>query len=227
MDGKDKVIWRSPFERFNDAIGWTLRDHFQPIPRTFRRLMVAGVDAHLGESKHGCKLRRRRDLDVMSELDCPTGCVVDRCVLDVLYQCSCPPYVERLQPVANSQNGLTQIVGVLEDQLIEIIPAGICCGGLRMLFCAELLRIHICGTAGKQNSFTICHQPGDLMRSRTRSNYDRFAALAFDRLQILRQGALIVFRIRRGRLGNGDARLHADSLPGEQGQFQVRVSSFR
>src|SRR5581483_360119 len=127
-------------------------------------LMMTGIHLHLRCSKCRGKSRLGSDLHVVGELNCSAGGVIYGRVLDVLHQSSRSPYVQRLQSIADSQNGLVKIVRVLQKELVEIIPAGIGCGGLRVLRSAELLWVNIGGTAGQQHCVTTCDQARNFMR---------------------------------------------------------------
>src|SRR5690348_8510398 len=125
LDCEDEVVRRDAFECFNHTILRTSGDYVQAVSSAFRSLMMAGVYANVCCSKQGGQFGFRGDLDVVSKLYGPACRVVHVRVLDVLNQGSRPPHIQRLQSIADSQNGLMQVVRVLEEQLVEIVAARI------------------------------------------------------------------------------------------------------
>ena len=105
------------------------------------------------------ELRFRNYFYFVGKFDFASGFMVDARVLDVLYQGPCAPHIERLQAIADSQDGLVQVVCILQQELVNIIASWI--GGRRpgVAFGPKLLRIDICRAPWKQHAFAARNRP--------------------------------------------------------------------
>src|SRR6266700_1308168 len=131
---------------------------------------------------------------------------------NVLDQGPCTPYVERLQPVANPQDGLVQVVSILEKQLVRGIAQWISKRRLRMPLPAVFLWINVCLAARQQNRGARGNTTRNfLLRQGQRNDYG-FTTTCLYRADVWRQSPVTVLGIVRTKLGDGDLRFHSTSF---------------
>src|ERR1035438_6579789 len=125
-----------------------------------------------------------------------------------LVERACPPHVERLQPVADAENRLAHVVGILQQQLIGVIAKRVGGRGLRMPLGAIFLGIDIGGAAGQKYAIAALNGLRDLRVGSRRRNDDGLSSGGANGPLILRQRAKHIEWPRRVGGWNGNTRFH-------------------
>ena len=141
-------------------------------------------------------MRRRRERRV--EFDgVRLGDGSSRCVIhggfQVLHQRAAAPDIERLEAIADSEQGLIQIRSILQQQLVDGFARRVGGGAIRVGFFAVFLRINIGGAAWQQHAFAGGHQLRHLRGRIAQRHFHRFTTGEFDRARILGPRSLAVF----------------------------------
>jgi hypothetical protein len=110
-------------------------------------------------------------MDRMGMGDCAAWLVINRC-LEILNQGAITPHVYRLGAMADGENRLLEVEGILKQELIDGCAAGIGLAAFRDWILAKSLWVHIETAAGKQNSLNTEEQTGDAVRSFMQGNND-------------------------------------------------------
>ena len=116
--------------------------------------------------------------------------------------------VEALQTVADAENGLAHIVGVLQQEFVDGVAARVGGCSVGRARGAELGRVDVGVAAGQKHAIAALDEPHDLGGSLIEGNADRYASGLLDRLLVLGDGALGVIAVGGVRHGNGYARRH-------------------
>ena len=93
--------------------------------------------------------------------DLAAGLVIDRGLADPERESRCSQTFRLLHAVADGQDRLVEIEGILEEQLIDGGAGRVGLTALGDRIFAISLRIHIVSAAGQQNSLHAGEQPGD------------------------------------------------------------------
>ena len=141
------------------------------------------------------------------------GLVIDLGVKDgfeVLNKRAVAPDVEALQPLADAEDGLVEVEGVLQKKHVDGGACGIgrTAGGNAFFSVARGIDIET--TAGKKNSLSRGEEGCDVRGAFVEGDDESLGTCGLKRGKILREGALVVFDVGGGRLGDGDANGHAE-----------------
>jgi hypothetical protein len=169
-------------------------------------LMVAGVDPRFGQvagRNQAGQPGTRRNMDRMGLNDLPAGAVIDG-GLQVLNQGAVAPYIQRLGAVADGEDGLLEVEGVLEEELVNGSAGGVRLAALRDWIFAKSLWVHIVKAAGEQNSLGSEEEPGNAIRALVKRNNNGGCARGVEGGKVGRQGALVVAGVAAGGFGDGD-----------------------
>jgi hypothetical protein len=110
---------------------------------------------------------------------------------------------------ADSQDGLVEVVGVLEEELVDVFAGGVGGFALGDGVVAVLLRVDVGGGAGEEDGLAGVDEVGGLAGGGVEGDFYRLSPGASDGFGILRPGFAVVFKIRAGRDGDGYAGFHA------------------
>src|SRR5271166_6306350 len=146
-------------------------------------LMMTGVDGDDGRgtcSQGSGRVQYRRQLGL--RIDCHrmrVGHSSSRLVVDALRQVlvkrAGAPHIQRLHAIANAEDRLARVVGVLQKKLVGVVAQTICSGGRWMTACAVLFGINVGWTAGQENSIASLHLLGNDRGRRSHVYDDGFA----------------------------------------------------
>lgn len=189
-------------------------------------LVVAGVDGEpekavllrrLGRGNDGGEQRVGRDGGGVRDGHAAPGAVIDRHRRKMLDQRTTAPDVERLRAEADGEDGLVQVVGVLEEKLVDVLAGGV--GGVRLGhgLLPVLVGIGVGGAAGQKDGLAGVDEVGGGAGRGVERHLDGMAAGFFDGLGVDRPGTEIVVGVGAGGQRNGDAGLH---------RAEVRVLGF-
>jgi hypothetical protein len=121
LDTEDEVLAGIKFDGFDNAIVGREGGHLQAVAGCLDRLMVAGVDLRIRE------ITARNQSGEAGARDNPHGMGIDhigtRAMIngggEVLRQRTVAPYIQALNTVADRQDRLVEVEGVLQEQLVD------------------------------------------------------------------------------------------------------------
>src|SRR5262249_9173796 len=128
--------------------------------------------------------------------------MVDRHGSEVLNKSSASPDVERLDSEADREDRLIEIVGVLDQELVDVLASRVGRIALRDWLVAVLLRVDVRWRSWEQNTLAGVDQVGGLARRGVERYRDRLTPGAGHGLGVLGPRALVVLKVAGGR--NGD-----------------------
>jgi len=172
LHADNEVRSRVELDGFNDAIDRGDRSDEQVVAGDSDGLMMARIDLwdgslggrnQPGESRTGSYPSRMRIGNSAPRLMIHFG-------LDVLDQGPVAPDVERLGAVTDGKNGLLEVEGVLQQELIHGGTGGVGFATLGDWVFAKSLRVNIEAAARKQHPLNTEKQPGDAVRSFVQRN---------------------------------------------------------
>jgi hypothetical protein len=178
---------------------------------------VAGVDREAEEvlllggffrGEEGAEKGFGCDGCVVGDGDAAAGGVVDGEDTEVLNESTAAPDVENLDAEADGEDGLVEIVGVLEEELIDVLARVVRGGGFGDGFVAVFVGIDVGGATGEENGLAGVNEIGNSGWGSSEGDLDGLAAASFDGRSVLRPGALVIGDVGAGGDGDGDARLH-------------------
>jgi len=140
--------------------------------------------------------------------DSGAGGVVDGHGHEVLDQRSTAPDIEHLRAEADGEDGLMQVVRVLQEELVDVFPGGVGGIGFGLGELAVLLRVDVGGRAGEQDGLAGGDEFGCRGGWVGERDFDGSAAGLGDRGGVLRPGLAIVFVVGGGGDRDGDAGRH-------------------
>jgi hypothetical protein len=111
--------------------------------------------------------------------------------------------------MTDGQDGLVEIEGILEEQLIDGGAGWVCLTALGDWIFTIALRIHVESAPRQKNSLHGGEQTGDAILPLMEWNKDGCGAGGTKGSQIRRKRAVIVSVIATGRLGNGNVEAHS------------------
>jgi len=163
LDGEHEVIGGSAFQRFDDAIVGAASGDAKALADCLGGLMmrrIHGNDEFVFFSIHDfCKPGVIFYLDCMRDCDLLACCVIDaraQCfrqeVRDVLDERTAAVNVEALEAIADAENRLAQVLGIVQQQGVDGVAAGVGGGSARGTGRAELRRIDIGVAAGQEHA---------------------------------------------------------------------------
>src|ERR1017187_7361243 len=118
------------------------------------------------------------------------------------------PDVERLQTVADAEDRLAHVVGVLQEEFVGIVTQTIGCGGLGVARGSVFFGIDIGGTTWQGDAVAGFYLLRDLGVGGLHVDDDGFASSFADGPLVLRQRAHHVAGVRGVGKRNGDAWFH-------------------
>lgn len=205
------------FYRFDDSVLGTAGGDAEAIAGDADGLMVAGVD---GEPQKTVLLRGffgrddgsengiRGDGGSVGDGDAATGGVVDRHGTEVLDESAASPDVKRLRSKADGQNGLVEVVSVLDEKFVYVFAGRVCGTALGDGLMAIFVRVYVGRAAGKQDRLAGVDEVGGLFGGDEEGDFDGMAAGFLDCFGINGPGKPVVFGIGAGGERDGYARLH-------------------
>jgi hypothetical protein len=127
---------------------------------------------------------------------------------EVLNQRAAAPDVECLRAVADGEDGLVEVKGVLQEELIHRRTGDVGFAALGDWNFAISLRVNVIAAAGEKDSLNPEEQPGDPILALMERYEDGCDPDGVEGSEISRQGTLIVAWVTAGRFGNGDVNGH-------------------
>jgi hypothetical protein len=123
----------------------------------------------------------------------------------VLKQGSAAPDVEHLGAEADGEDGLAEVVSVLEEELVDVFAGGV--GGVALLdgLLAVLLGVDVGGAAGEEDAVAGGDELGGGCGRDIEWDLDGSAAGAGDGLGVLGPGPAVVVGVGGGGERDGDA----------------------
>jgi hypothetical protein len=118
---------------------------------------------------------------------------------DVLDEGAVEPGVEGLEALADGEDGLVEVEGVLEEELVDGGAGIVGWGGVGVGGFAVFLGIDVSGGAGQEDALDGGEDFGDALRGFMEGDDDGCGAGGDERVELLRQGALVV----GGGVGDG------------------------
>jgi hypothetical protein len=177
------------FDAFDDSILRAPGRYAEAVTRNADGLMVAGVDWQTKEAvlfgrffvgeKAAEEGFGRGGGGVRDGYLAPRG-VVDRENVEVLNQSPATPDVEDLDAEADGEDWLIEVVGILEEELIDVFARVVGRGALGDGVLAIFVRVDVSGTAGKKDGLAGVDEVRDLDWRGEERDFDRFAATALD-----------------------------------------------
>ena len=152
-------------------------------------LSVAGVGNEAGEAGAG------GDLERVSFEDGAVRGVVNVCAYlrgDVLEEGAAAPDVEGLGALADGEDRLVQVEGVLNEELIDVGAQGVGRGGVRTAGLGVFLRIDVGGGTGEEDAVAGGEDFGDALRGLVERNGDGRGSGGVEGVEVLRKGAEVV-----------------------------------
>ncbi len=74
---------------------------------------------------------------------------------EILHECAAAPYVEDLDAEADGEDGLVEVVCILEEELIDVFAGRVGGGALGNWVLAVLLGIDVGGAAGRRTAWQV------------------------------------------------------------------------
>jgi hypothetical protein len=203
------------FDGFDDAVLRAAGGDAEAVAGDADGLVVAGVDGQAEEvvlfGSFVCSEQRAEERfgcgrSGVGDGDFATGGVVDGKDGEVLDQGAAAPDVKDLDAEADGEDRFVEVVGVLEEELIDVFARGVGGGTLGDGVLAVLVGVDVGGAAGEENGLAGIDEVGDRDWGGVEGDLDGLASAAFDSDCVLRPGALVVGGIVAGGLRNCDAR---------------------
>jgi hypothetical protein len=213
LDGDHELIGRVELDGFDDSVVGGYGADAEIVADPADGLMVAGIDLGrfgAGREKPG-QARIGGNADGVGLGDGAAGSVIDRGIdlgFEVLEQGAIAPDVERLGAMADGEDGLAEIEGILQEELIDGSAAGIGGAALGDAYLAKPLRVNVIAAAREENAVYAGEQAGDAVGALVEGDEEGGGSGGVERGDVGRQGALIVFGVAAGRFGDGDADGH-------------------
>jgi len=198
-------------------------------------LMVAGVDGEAQEAillgglfmgEEGAEERRRDDGGGVGDGYGFACGVVDGHGGEVLDEGSAAPDVEGLQAEADGEDGLVEVMGVLNEELVYIFAGGVGGAALGDGVLAVLLGVDVGGAAGEEDGLAGVDEVGCFGGGGGEGDRDWLAAAALDGGSVLGPGLTVVFEVGAGGDGDGYAGFHAasdDTASAKKGVTAIRM----
>jgi hypothetical protein len=138
-----------------------------------------------------------------------SGGVVDRHRDEVLDEGSAAPDVEGLGAETDGEDGFVQVMGVLDEEFVDVFAGWVGGTALRDGILTVFLGVYVGGTAGKEDSMAGVDEVGGFAGGDVEGDFNGFATGAGDGFGILRPGFVVVFEISASGDGDGYAGFHA------------------
>jgi len=237
LDAEDKVaVWivgvLTAFDGFDDGVLGAAGGDAEAVAGDADGLVMAGVD---GEAEEVFLLRGffrgekcaekgfRGDCSRVGDRDFAACGVIDEKRAKVLYERASAPGIEDLGSKADSEERLVEVVGVLEEEFVDVFAGGVGWGALGDGVVAVLVRVDVGGTAGKENGVAGVDEIDGLDWRGMERDFDWLAAAALDAGGVLGPGTVIVAGVGAGGLGDSDAGLHdlVNDTAGDRGSARI------
>ena len=127
---------------------------------------------------------------------------------EILDESAATPDIEKLDTEADGKDWFVEVMGILDEEFVNIFAGIVGWGALRDGVLTVLLRVDIGWTARKEHGLAGVDKVGDGGRSCEEGNFDSLATAALDGGGILGPRALVVGEVSAGWYGDGDAGLH-------------------
>ncbi len=226
--------FRRAFDGFDDTVLRTARGDAKSVARSLDGLVMAGVDGQTRFEVRGSGFEFRSD-DLGQEGvgsnggrvrdgDSAAGAVIHGQAGEVLDQRSAAPDVEHLCAETNREDWFAHVVGVLEQEFVDVFAGRI--GGIALLdrLLAVFLRIDVRAAAGQQNALAVRDEFGGCGRRLIERHFDGLATAALYGRGVSLPGTAVVVEIRAGGNGDGDARgFHRFEVRGTR--FEERLNA--
>jgi len=237
LDAEDEAAADSfggTFNGFDDAVFGAAGGDAEAVAGDADGLMMAGIYGQAEKAvalwdlfNGGClaEQRIRRDRGGVGDGYGSAGLVIDGHGHEVLDDGAAAPDVEHLGAEADGEDGFAHVVGVLEEELVDVF-AGLVGG--RTLFdwlLAVFLRVDVGGAAGQEDALAVGDEAGGGGGRIAERDLDGLAATALDGGGVLLPGAAAVLEVGGGGDGDGDAGLlHRFEVPGSRFEEKQRLT---
>jgi hypothetical protein len=128
---------------------------------------------------------------------------------EVLDEGSAAPDVEGLEAEADGKNGLVEVVGILDEEFVDVFPGWI--GGIALGdgILTVLVGVDVGGATGKEDGLAGVDEVGCLAGRGVEGDFDGLAAGFGDGFGVLVPGVPVVVGVGAGGGGDGYTGLHA------------------
>lgn len=123
---------------------------------------------------------------------------------DVLNQGASAPGIEALQTLADGEDGLVEIEGVLEEELVDGSARCVSGRGFGLPGGAVFLGVDVGGAAWEKNSLHCGEDASDALRRLMERDGDWGGSGRAQGVEVLRQGALVIRSVKRSWFRDGD-----------------------
>ncbi len=229
LDSEDEVVGGgveglAAFYRFDDSILGAAGGYSEVVARDAYGLVVAGVDGETEETvlfggfgfwiegsaggNDGTQEGGGGYGGCVGYGYSAAGGMVDRHGDEVLDEGSAAPDVEGLGAETDGEDGFVEVVGVLDEELVDVFAGWVCGAGLGGEILTVFLGVYVGGAAGKKDSVASVDEVGGLAGGGVKGDFDWFAAGAGDGFGVLGPGLAVVLEVGAGGDGDGYAGLH-------------------
>jgi hypothetical protein len=208
----------STFYSLNDGILRASSRDTEAVAGNSDGLVMAGVDrktevavllGRLVRDHEGTKDGGWGDSRGVSDGDAAAGRMIDWEDAQILDQGSSAPDIEELEAEADGQDGLVEIVGVLDEKLIYVFPGVIGRSAFRDGLLAVFMGVDVGWASGKEGGLAGVDEVGYLGGSGVDGDFDGVATGPLDSSRILGPGPLVIGKIVASGRGNGYSGLHS------------------
>jgi hypothetical protein len=205
------------FYGFDDSVLGATGGYAEVVAGDADGLMVAGVDGEAEEAvlfggfcggNDGSEEGVGGDCGGVGDGYGTSGRVVDRHGDEVLDEGSAAPDVEGLGAETDGQDGFVEVVGVLDEEFVDVFAGWVGGAGLRGGVLAVFLGVYVGGAAGEEDGVAGVDEVGGLAWGGVEGDCNGFAAGAGDGFSVLRPGFAVVFEVGAGGDGDGYAGFH-------------------
>ena len=173
------------FDGFDDGVLGAAGGDAEAVAGDADGLMVAGVDGQAEEAvlfggffggNDGAEERFGGDGGGVGDGDGAAGGVVDGQGAEVLDEGSAAPDVEGLGAEADGEEGFVEVVGVLDEEFVDVLAGGVGGGALGDGVLAVLVRVDVGCAAGEEDALAGVDEVGGLAGGEIEGDFDGLAA---------------------------------------------------
>jgi hypothetical protein len=135
--------------------------------------------------------------------------MIDGKDVQVLHQGSSAPDVEELNAEAYGEDGLIEVVGVLDKEFVYVLSWAVAGSALGDRVLAVLLGVDVGGASGEKYRVAGVDEVCNLGGSGPEGDFDGLATASLDGCGILRPGSGVVLDVGAGGDRDGDAGVHS------------------
>jgi hypothetical protein len=230
LDAEDEVVrggvrGLTAFDGFDDGVLRAAGGDAEAVAGNANGLVVAGVDGETEETvllggffgdslwslfrgNDGSEEGIRSYGGSVGDGYAAASRVVDRQDAEVLDQGSSAPDVERLEAEADGEDGLIEVVGVLNEEFVDVFPGVVGGRALGDGVLAVFVGIDVGWAAGEEDRLAGVDEVSDLGGGGFEGDLDGLAAAAGNGFGVHGPGALVVGEVRAGGDGDGYAGVH-------------------